>query len=385
MHLNRIRLSIFLVNAALLVASLELVGRIYQVYTINKAGSPWKSGFLSHYLKHVNHPRDLDYNTKEQHLAPLNWNRDTIFAFSCYSNCEHHSNKDIPGVILQGDSWGELLERFGARDIFRDFQNQKVSLLGGGTTSFSPSNFRAQLNYFKYHLGTDPQIVIAYIDQTDIGDEYYRYKRKQSTLEEGNRSLPVVLPFDVFEHFAYFNFNHIPRQSSLVHKPAFVWLLENSIARALKKFDESRGWKMKLTSTPDWKTISKPLYGNDYAAEEYFIDIMLQYISNAQSLGVRELIIVSHPHMGHIEGKNKVYAKDVGDLIDKAIRSYKSNYAHSRVHHLRVESAPNICTDDSCGGYFVPGDWASHPQPRTIPIIARSIRNFMIQKKIAIR
>ena len=382
-RLRQLTPKLLLANIIIFGILLEACGRAYQSFVINKQDSPWKSGFLSHYLEHVNHPRDLDYRSKPQSLPPINWDNDTIFAYSCYANCGLKESGS-PIVLIQGDSWGELLERFGAEEIFKPFSDQGVPLFGGGTTSFSPSNFRAQLNFIKHHLKVQPKVVIAFVDQTDIGDEYYRYKESYDYINEEGERLPVVRVFDAFQHFAYFNFNHIPRQSSFLSKPAFVWILENAAARLLKKIDEFSGWKIGVTNTPDWATISKPLYGHDDDAEKHFKQVLEEYIQNAHSLGVEELVIVSHPHLGHIAGKHKIYTLEVGDLINEVIEDYKPYAIKSRVHHLRINSAPLVCDDKSCGGYFVEDDWASHPQPATVTRIAKAISEFVQNKGIHI-
>ena len=76
---------------------------------------------------------------------------------------------------MQGDSWGRQLGT-GASDIlFKDFINKGWEAYSYSNSSYSPSLYSAQLGYLE-KKDKSPEIVIAWIDQTDIGDEYLRYK-----------------------------------------------------------------------------------------------------------------------------------------------------------------------------------------------------------------
>ena len=72
--------------------------------------------------------------------------------------------------------------------LVQQFKSQKkVGFINAGTGSYSPSLMNLQLDVLEEDFKIFPNIVITYIDQTDIGDENCRYKNnkiyKNGTLE----------------------------------------------------------------------------------------------------------------------------------------------------------------------------------------------------------
>ena len=55
-------------------------------------------------------------------------------------------------------------------------KKQMIGFVSGGTGSYSPSLMNLQLDVLEQDFKILPNIVIAYVDQTDIGDENCRYK-----------------------------------------------------------------------------------------------------------------------------------------------------------------------------------------------------------------
>ena len=90
-------------------------------------------------------------------------------------------DKDII-VLTQGDSYMEQLTfspetKNLAVEMVQKFGNKKkIGFINGGTGSFSPTVMHAQLNVLEEDFKILPNIVIAYVDQSDIGDENCRYK-----------------------------------------------------------------------------------------------------------------------------------------------------------------------------------------------------------------
>ena len=160
-------------NFALLAFLLEISGQLlkryylFNYFRINENRVLIKN---KDYLNYVNHFRDLDYRSKDSNMQfnekPVNFDDDSIYIFSCYGICKGSlRNYDL---LVQGDSWGEGLDR-NINHIVENFKQKNV--ISAGTTSFSPSNFEGQLGYFKnrnYKFDT----IVVIIDQTDIFDEF---------------------------------------------------------------------------------------------------------------------------------------------------------------------------------------------------------------------
>ena len=77
-------------------------------------------------------------------------------------------------------------------------------LIAVGTTSFSPTNMAAQLRFMKSR-GINVASTIAFIDQTDLGDESCRYKSQVVFNPEIPETVARVKPYQtqgltVFEY-----------------------------------------------------------------------------------------------------------------------------------------------------------------------------------------
>jgi hypothetical protein len=88
-------------------------------------------------------------------------------------------------ILFQGDSWMEQLtspvdDNFISVKLVQQFKSKKkIGFLNAGTGSYSPSLMNLQLDVLEKDFEIFPSIVIAYIDQTDIGDENCRYKNNK--------------------------------------------------------------------------------------------------------------------------------------------------------------------------------------------------------------
>ena len=83
-------------------------------------------------------------------------------------------------ILIQGDSWIEQLNETENFNSFKEIYNftniNNLGFINSGITSYSPSLMQIQLNILEKDFNIKPNMVIAYIDQTDIGDELCRYK-----------------------------------------------------------------------------------------------------------------------------------------------------------------------------------------------------------------
>ena len=65
-----------------------------------------------------------------------------------------------------------------------------LGLINAGVTSFSPSLMQLQYEILEKDFNIKPNIVVAYFDQTDVGDELCRYKDKR--VYDKNNTLVAV-------------------------------------------------------------------------------------------------------------------------------------------------------------------------------------------------
>ena len=125
------------------------------------------------------------YSNKIHHLRDANrWgNKENGYLFSIINE----NNKKGKEILFQGDSWIESISEIKQSEkIIKNFAiNNNFSVYNGGITSFAPSLMHKQYEILKQEFNIMPDIIIIYIDQTDIGDEYCRYKNKKIYSKNG--------------------------------------------------------------------------------------------------------------------------------------------------------------------------------------------------------
>ena len=130
--------------------------------------------FHQKYSKKIHHIRD-------EHSLSLLFKKTQVEDL-LFTTINKFNDKDTI-VLFQGDSWMEQITRNRfkqSRKLIQKFgNNNKVGFINAGVSSYSPSLMNLQLDVLQKDFQIFPDIVIAYIDQTDIGDELCRYKNNK--------------------------------------------------------------------------------------------------------------------------------------------------------------------------------------------------------------
>ena len=128
--------------------------------------------FNKNYYNKLHHLRAVD-GRWEIKSKPENYLFSTINKFSI--------NTD--NILLQGDSWIQELDGGYYKKSYNLINNfakkNNFGLINAGVASFSPSLMQLQYGILEKDFNIKPNIVVAYIDQTDLGDELCRYKDKR--------------------------------------------------------------------------------------------------------------------------------------------------------------------------------------------------------------
>lgn len=164
--------------------------------------TPEQVRFYKKYSAEMNHLRVFDF----LNLMPRDVEKTTTdFLFSKIG-----TGNQV--VLIQGDSWAEQMvtshPSYIALQIFAE--DNDIQFILGGTNSFATSIMQAQYRLLRKDFSIAPNIVIAIIDQTDIGDELCRYRHQiaQNALGEhivkphdGTELVPYVLKpyFDLID------------------------------------------------------------------------------------------------------------------------------------------------------------------------------------------
>jgi hypothetical protein len=311
-----------------------------------------ESARIQDYIGKVNHIRQNDAPMRRFKINPKNRDSDSIYLYSIYGDAGK------PYTLFQGDSWMEEIEL--SMDA-NSFSSSQVEVFGG-ITSYSPSLYAAQLAYLAKELGP-PSRIVVFIDQTDIGDEYYRYRSVTDYTCDVICEMRVK-PFGPGEHKLYYNYNYIPYSFSVIN------LLDNTLGvlnRSIFKYlpfliaVQTRGF-INLTSTYTISDILQPLSEETgkHASHNYFLQQLDRYVKIARQLNVKSIVLVTHPHKNHLVNYDNAnrYKTSTSDLVDLYLDRRKSSADASaiKVYHL----ASKICNGSDCQDSFIPNDASSH-------------------------
>jgi len=325
--------------------SIFLLYALLFIYTFFNFNSEFKYTFKSlenlnfhekyskkiHHIREVSHLRSLHKKPKVEDLLFTTIN-------------EIKNKKKI--ILFQGDSWMEQLtdqdHNLVSLDLVKKFgDKKKVGLINAGIGSYSPSLMNIQLDVLQEDFEIFPDIVIAYIDQTDIGDENCRYK--YNTVYK-NGILKSIQPEAYLMYKSLFNYSQIYGLSRIYLNDdskiiktfklinfKFKYNLTKSAIRFYRKnISNSKMDKDRLIKCR-WNVMEKYLIMPSESDVKYFENSIKRYLKKIdQKKHIKKLILVTFPHKKHFYSNSDQitsYKFNVSDAVDNVIRD-KKNITH---------------------------------------------------------
>tara|TARA_Y100000310_G_scaffold340712_1_gene437475 strand:+ start:1553 stop:2698 length:1146 start_codon:yes stop_codon:yes gene_type:complete len=288
--------------------------------------------FHEKYSKKIHHVREelvLDWLWKKPKVEDL-----------MFTNINDVEDKELI-VLIQGDSYMEQLTfspepiNFSAELVQKFKSEKKIGFINGGTGSYAPSIMNLQLDVLEQDFEITPNIVIAYIDQSDVGDENCRYKNNK-VYENG--VLKSIQPESYLMWREAFNYSEIYAKSRIALKnkskvlQAFhltnfklkYGLTKSSIRFYRKYVSRSKKNKEKLTKCY-WSEAENYLINPNDEATNYFADQVRAYLKNMeQKKHIEKIFFVTFPHKKNF---NKTYKLNVSDVIESIVKD-KKNVTH---------------------------------------------------------
>jgi hypothetical protein len=287
-------------------------------------------------------------------------------------------------LLFLGDSWMELTDGIprGAAESLLE-QGPKdlcVQIINAGTTSFSPSLMLVKgENLIREH---SPDFVIANIDETDLMDEYLRYRK--TTLRDRAGRIERVVPNVVDLAYLY-------ERSALNQQPVYTLRLIEQIyydkvllPRLRREFF---GVEMDIGS---YELIMSPQLSHNprtsHAKEiEYFKQVLREMIDRLTAkLPPNGLLLTHHPHLLHLPQGDKParYNTIVSDVVLEETQTARA----PTVNFYDAQRDLRELYGDNPESFFTPGDPFSHLTPdgyrrygrfigRTLqPLVARALQ-----------
>jgi len=213
-----------------------------------------------------------------------------------------------------------------------------------------------------------PNIVVAYIDQTDIGDELCRYK-DQSVYDNNNNLVAVKnerYSRATYDYTKIYNISEIVllNKSQLKRNLKFTnFFIGYGPQRLIKKIKSIKkyGWKNKEKSKCRLSVILEYIISSNKEEIYYFEKKVKNYINLLMSKEyIDKIIIVTFPHRNNIfkhgnsENEKKLYSINVSNIIEKIVKNEEKIY-HLNFTKLILDGIINLERDS-----FVKTDPASH-------------------------
>ncbi len=280
-----------------------------------------------------------------------------------FSVIENFKKQNIENILIQGDSWAEEFNK--KKNFFQIKEYTKINDVGfinAGIASFSPSAMTSQLNILEKEFKIKPSIIIAIIDQTDIGDELFRYERR----DKGLFSKTLSSSIKNFQLNTIDNFNRLNFSSFKLIQYLYNYYLYNKNILNYNNF-EIINILYKQTKAKFFK-ISKILYPLEYGINPKEKEIVKKKISNYikfafKNENLKKIYFVSHPHFKHLSKDG--YITNISSIIDETINESDMKDYIYHINFSKMEESSNYkiydktdpfshLTDAAYTNYYLP-------------------------------
>ena len=248
-------------------------------------------------------------------------------------------------ILIQGDSWAEAARDVG--DQMADFSNtNNLGLVLAGISSFAPSPMALQLSILRQDFKYKPTIVVAIIDQTDLGDELYRYNNQKL-----DGSLRLIGLAEAGKGQQRHSFLKKYEDNFLSNQFALIKLIRHLILQIQDGLNDVSGSDI----------LSPLINGPTIKERKTFISRLNRYIDYVlEDKKTKLLIIVTHPHHKHLldESNPEKYKGDISVLVDDIL---DKKHLSKRIIHLNLtKRATDLLKMRDVSEFFVQGDKFSH-------------------------
>ena len=285
------------------------------------------------------------YTSKLHHLSGSETGNENIdpksFLFTVVNNFENKNNR----ILIQGDSYVETLTYYkGTYNLLKEFSKKNnVGFINAGIGSYSPSLMNLQLDVLEKDFGIYPNIVVAYFDQSDMGDEICRYKDKKK-FDDNNQLIKI-------EEERYsrniFNYTKLYSESSILlsdksnfdkSKDLFIFNVKylfmkqkSKISQKIKSIKKQGFANRKLKKECTWADIERPLIENNPEEVLYFQNIIENYLKKISTKRhVEKVFLITFPHRANLYpvenqfNQTIFYNVNLANIIENIIKGQKN-------------------------------------------------------------
>ena len=316
-----------------------------------------KPEIVKQYSEYIPHTRDkINLDLYGDHL---DLNKNTYF----FNVIRNFQKKNSENILIQGDSWAESFNHKKSFYRLKNFSiDNNLGIINAGITSFSPSAMTSQLNILEKEFKIKPSIIIAIIDQTDIGDELFRYKSINNNLFSKTIKIPrkkfELTILDNFNQLNFYTFKLIKYLYSLhlYYKKIFSFNNIEFIDFYYKQI------KAKILKVP--KILYPLQFGLNINEKNVIKKRIENYIKFAfKNNNLKKIYFVSHPHLKHINGGR--YIINISKIIDEVINETEFKLNINHINFSKLNESKNLdiyrqtdlfshLTTEAYSEYFLP-------------------------------
>ena len=261
------------------------------------------------------------------------------YLFSEINKFEDKINK----ILIQGDSYMEgIAWHKSSHNLAKQFSiKNNVGLINAGVASYSPSLMSMQLDVLENDFKFYPNILVAYIDPSDIGDEICRYKNRR-IFNENNELAGVSTKY--YSRHTVFDYTKVHHESDILISDSSNILKAIKLMNFNLKFKILKrkniivekieriltgGWKNRKLQKCHWGDIQRPLIENNPEEIKYFKDRLKDYLNKVNlKTHIKKIFVVTFPHRANLfPEKNSVgniiyYNVNISNLVEKVLNNY---------------------------------------------------------------
>ncbi len=281
------------------------------------------------------------YSNKIHHLRSFKEIKKLKYSEYLYTVIEDFKSEKT-NILFQGDAWAEqLINPEGKEENLKGYikkilKKNNLGFINSGIASFSPTLMKLQLQVLENDFKIFPDIIMAHIDQTDIGDENCRYKNK------------IKIKNNEIKSVSEKKYTGKQYDNTKLYKESKILLKKQSkLIKTFKIINFNAKYELIKFKNKNTKKISRILkYGyknrkeikcyskiHEYLVKSssdeiaYFEKTVSDYINFVKKNdNVKKLFLVTFPHKNHIpklyESEN-LYKHNVSNIVDNLIKNDK--------------------------------------------------------------
>ena len=259
-------------------------------------------------IPYFNEPEEF-----ENYVSKSNINNSFYVSINAFKK-EYNEN-----ILIQGDSWAAFANTEKITNFLKNLTiKRNFGLYNAGKIGYSVSPMNVQLHLLRNKLNINPSIIIAIMDQTDLGDELHRYQTlNKNTLDLINTYASYEFKKKFFnildsKNFSFFKLLGLSKEFFISRYKQFnndfYMTCSYIISRIIYLID-------------DVPTVISPLvYGLEKDNKKIIKYRLNNYINNVfKNNDLKKLVIVTHPHRNHLVNDKTKYKENISLIINNTI------------------------------------------------------------------